>query len=205
MGSLPAASAPDLGWPDPTRSGGPGGTSTFFLKKVRNMLMSHPHPAMSSLTTSNTAAILYGPRDIRIEDRTIWAPDAAHVQIQVASTGLCGSDLHYYSAGRNGDFAVRAPLVLGHESAGTITALGAGVAVSHPHLRVGQRVAIEAGISCRNCAYCEKGRYNLCKGMRFCSSAARFPHVDGTLQERMNHPAFVVHPYVFLAPVQSRS
>lgn len=91
--------------------------------------------------------------------------------------------------GRNGDFAVRAPLVLGHEAAGVVTAIGAGV----NNFTVGQRVAIEAGVFCRTCSYCEKGRYNLCKSMRFCSSAAVYPHADGTLQTRMNHPAYVLH------------
>ena len=105
--------------------------------------------------------------------------------------------VHYYSHGRNGDFAVRAPLVLGHESAGIVTAVSAGST-----LHVGQRVAIEAGIFCRSCPFClgtspnshGKPRYNLCKNMRFCSSAARFPHVDGTLQTHFNHPAYVLHP-----------
>lgn len=82
--------------------------------------------------------------------------------------------------------------MLGHESAGVITALGSEVS----GLRVGQRVAIECGVMCRNCDYCKKGRYNLCKGMRFCSSAKTFPHLDGTLQERMNHPSYLLHPYV---------
>ena len=98
--------------------------------------------------------------------------------------------VHYYAHGRNGDFVVQAPLVLGHEAAGVVTAVGPGV----KNLVVGQRVAIEAGIMCNNCSYCSKGRYNLCKNMRFCSSAKTFPHADGTLQERMNHPAHVLHP-----------
>lgn len=101
--------------------------------------------------------------------------------------------VHYYAHGRNADFAVQAPLVLGHEAAGIITAVGPGV----KNLTPGQRVAIEAGICCRTCDFCKKGRYNLCKGMRFCSSAAVFPHADGTLQQRMNHPAHALHPYVY--------
>ena len=100
--------------------------------------------------------------------------------------------VHYYLHGRNGDFAIRDPLVLGHESAGIVTAIGSGVT----HLRVGQRVAIEAGIMCNECEFCKKGRYNLCKSMRFCSSAKTYPHLDGTLQERMNHPARLLHPCV---------
>ncbi|KAF9479786.1 GroES-like protein [Pholiota conissans] len=140
--------------------------------------------------SASTAAVLYGPRDIRIVNRQIWSPTDGHAQVHVVSTGLCGSDLHYYTHGRNGDFAVRAPLVLGHESAGIVTAVSSKVS----GLRVGQRVAIEAGISCRACSFCESGRYNLCRNMRFCSSAARYPHLDGTLQSRMNHPAHVLHP-----------
>lgn len=143
-------------------------------------------------TTTTTAAILYPPSQIRVENRSLWFPKAGHAQVQVLATGLCGSDLHYFSDGRNGDFAVCLPLVLGHEAAGIVTALGPGVS----NLVVGQRVAIEAGINCRTCDFCIKGRYNLCKGMRFCSSAARYPHVDGTLQSKLNHPAHILHPYV---------
>ncbi|EGO03885.1 hypothetical protein SERLA73DRAFT_84062 [Serpula lacrymans var. lacrymans S7.3] len=136
------------------------------------------------------AIVLHGPRDLRPEERSVWPPQHNHAQVAVMSTGLCGSDLHYYLEGRNGDFALQAPLVLGHESAGIVTAVGPGV----KNLITGQRVAIEAGIMCNHCDYCSKGRYNLCKGMRFCSSAKTFPHSDGTLQDRMNHPAHVLHP-----------
>ncbi|EIN08313.1 GroES-like protein [Punctularia strigosozonata HHB-11173 SS5] len=145
---------------------------------------------MSSTTTTQTAAVLHGPRDLRLEQRTVWPPKHDEAQVEILSTGLCGSDLHYYLHGRNGDFALQAPLVLGHEAAGVVTAVGAGVR----HLVPGQRVAIEAGIMCNQCNYCGSGRYNLCKGLRFCSSAKTFPHLDGTLQNRMNHPAHVLHP-----------
>ncbi|CDO71113.1 hypothetical protein BN946_scf184844.g117 [Trametes cinnabarina] len=136
------------------------------------------------------AVVLHGAKDLHYEERTLWPPHQGQAQVAVMATGLCGSDLHYYVHGRNGDFVVQAPLVLGHEAAGIVTAVGPGV----KHLVPGQRVAIEAGIMCNNCSYCAKGRYNLCKNMRFCSSAKTFPHADGTLQERMNHPAHVLHP-----------
>ncbi|KAF5314743.1 hypothetical protein D9611_007070 [Ephemerocybe angulata] len=140
-----------------------------------------------------SAAVLYpgSGRDLRVEDRDIWGPNPTEVQIAVAATGLCGSDLHYYAHGRNGDFMVKQHIVLGHEAAGVVTAVGSDVLEG---IRVGDRVAIEAGIYCRQCSFCEKKRYNLCKSMKFCSSASVFPHFDGTLRERMNHPAFVVHP-----------
>jgi len=136
------------------------------------------------------AAVLYGPKDLRYEARTLWPPRSNEAQVKVVATGLCGSDLHYYVHGRNGDFALQAPLVLGHESAGIVTAVGSGV----KNLVVGQRVAIEAGVMCNDCGFCSKGRYNLCKGLRFASSAKTFPHLDGTLQQYMNHPAHVLHP-----------
>ena len=101
--------------------------------------------------------------------------------------------MHYYLEGRNGDFAIKHPLVLGNEAAGTIMSVGVGVWNLYP----GQQVAIEAGVMCRRCDFCKSGRYNLCKSMRFASSAKVFPHLDGTLQDRMNHPGYVLHPSVF--------
>ncbi|KZV95735.1 GroES-like protein [Exidia glandulosa HHB12029] len=142
------------------------------------------------------AAVLYGPKDLRLETRPIHAPQEGQVQVAVVSTGLCGSDHHYYTHGRNGDFALKAPLVLGHEAGGVVTAIGPGVS----GFKVGQRVAIEPGIPCsssshaKKCRYCLDGRYNLCNNMRFCSSAKTFPHLDGTLQGFMNHPADRLFP-----------
>lgn len=160
-----------------------------------------------ALLPTQLAAVLHGPRDIRVETRPVWPPQRGQVQVQVEATGLCGSDrmyltmlpgldshsfpVHYYLHARNADFTVKSPLCLGHESAGTITAVGPEVT----GLTIGQRVAIEPGIRCNNCDYCSSGRYNLCKGLRFCSSAKTFPHADGTLQEKFNHPSWVVHPY----------
>ncbi|KAJ3754705.1 GroES-like protein [Lentinula raphanica] len=154
-----------------------------------------------------TAAVLHGPKDLRLEQRSLWAPEPGQCQVEIKVTGLCGSDLHYYLAGRNGDFAIRSPLALGHESSGVITALGPGVATQYPHLRVGMRVAIECGIPCRSlntdgsertkdnaCKHCLSHRYNLCKNLRFCSSAKTFPHRDGMLQHKVNHEAWCLHP-----------
>jgi D-xylulose reductase len=64
------------------------------------------------------------------------------VKIAIHTVGVCGSDVHYYTHGRIGPFVVNAPMVLGHEAAGTITEVGAGVT----HLRVGDRVCMEPGI-----------------------------------------------------------
>ena len=52
------------------------------------------------------------------------------------SVGICGSDVHYWVAGRIGDFIVRAPMVMGHEASGRVVAVGEGVT----HLQVGEGV-----------------------------------------------------------------
>ncbi|KAL5498943.1 hypothetical protein ACEPAH_1461 [Sanghuangporus vaninii] len=162
-----------------------------FSFNTNSFLLSRSHlPASPLSLPSTSAAVCYGPSDLRVDSRPLWPPAPGEATIALGPTGLCGSDLHYYTHGRNGDFALRAPLVLGHEAAGTVTALGPGVTT----LRVGQRVAVECGVMCGDCNKCKEGRYNLCKGMRFASSAKTFPHLDGTLQERMNHPAHLLHP-----------
>ncbi|KLT42399.1 xylitol dehydrogenase, partial [Cutaneotrichosporon oleaginosum] len=138
--------------------------------------------------TKQKAAVCHGALDLRVEDRPVREPGEGEVQVAMGVTGLCGSDLHYYLHGANGTFKIRDPLVLGHESCGIVTAVGPNTS-----LAVGDRVALEVGISCRTCAYCKEGRYNLCPEMRFCSSAKTHPHLDGTLCEVMVHPAHLCH------------
>ena len=123
------------------------------------------------------------------EPRSLDAPASGEVQVAVRATGLCGSDLHYYGHYRNGDIIVKEPLSLGHESSGEVVAVGSDVS----GLRVGDRVALEVGQPCGTCARCEEGRYNICPAMRFRSSAKSFPHAQGTLQDRINHPAAWCH------------
>ena len=59
---------------------------------------------------------------------------SVEVQLLMHSVGICGSDVSYWKKGHIGDFIVKAPLVLGHESAGTVSKVGAGVT----HLKVGK-------------------------------------------------------------------
>ena len=73
------------------------------------------------------AAVLVEPGRIEMEERPIPTPAAGDVLIRVSSVGVCGSDTHYYRHGRVGSFVVDAPLVLGHEAAGTIVGVGEAV------------------------------------------------------------------------------
>ncbi|MDQ2755160.1 MAG: NAD(P)-dependent alcohol dehydrogenase [Actinomycetota bacterium] len=129
------------------------------------------------------AAVLRGVGDVVIEDRPVPRPGPHEVLCRVEAVGVCGSDVHYYEHGRIGDFVVESPMVLGHESAGRVVAVGDRVAAD----RVGQRVSIEPGVPDFTCAECRAGRYNLCPGMRFFAT----PPIDGSLSEYVVvHEAF---------------
>jgi L-iditol 2-dehydrogenase len=115
--------------------------------------------------------VLHAPGDVRLEDRPVPQPGPREVLMEVTAVGVCGSDVHYYEHGRIGPFVVEAPLVLGHESAGRVAALGEG-ASAHA---VGDRVTLEPGVPCGRCRECRAGRYNLCGDVRFFAT----PPVDG--------------------------
>ncbi|PSR78470.1 chaperonin 10-like protein [Coniella lustricola] len=142
-----------------------------------------------SQTQTVRASVLHGAKDLRVEERTLPALAPSDILVSVKSTGLCGSDLHYFSHFRNGDILVREPLTLGHESAGIVTAVGPAVT----HLQPGDAVALEVGLPCNECHLCRAGRYNICRAMRFRSSAKSLPHAQGTLQDLIAHPAHLAH------------
>ncbi|KAI4911503.1 hypothetical protein J4E85_011172 [Alternaria conjuncta] len=152
-------------------------------------MSSESKPDVAQGARNIRASVLHGAKDLRIENRTLFPPSPTELQISVRSTGLCGSDLHYYRHYRNGDIIVREPMSLGHESAGVVVDVGSEVS----GFKVGDKVALEVGQPCENCERCKEGRYNICKGMKFRSSAKAFPHAQGTLQDRINHPAAWCH------------
>jgi NADPH:quinone reductase-like Zn-dependent oxidoreductase len=59
----------------------------------------------------NPSAVLYGPGDVRIEDRPVPEPGSGEVQVEVTAIGVCGSDVHYYDHGRIGSHVVESPMV----------------------------------------------------------------------------------------------
>lgn len=136
---------------------------------------------MAGAKGDNLSAVLYKMDDLRLEQRPIPEPGDNDVQIQVHSVGICGSDVHYWTRGAIGNFIVREPMVLGHESSGTVVKTGKNVT----HLKPGDRVAIEPGVPCRNCNFCKGGRYNLCPDIVFCATP---PH-HGTLTRFYTHAA----------------
>jgi L-idonate 5-dehydrogenase len=123
--------------------------------------------------------VLYGQQDIRLEEREIPRPQAGQVLIRFGYGGICGSDMHYYFKGANGDFVVKHPFVLGHEVSGVVIEAGSGVKA----LKSGDRVTINPNLPCGQCLYCRSGRENLCANVRFLGTASTMPHTDGAYQE----------------------
>jgi D-xylulose reductase len=131
---------------------------------------------MPQLPTENPSFVLKALKEVALE--TIPTPKITNpynVIVQIAQTGICMSDVHYWQRGRIGDFILTSPIVLGHESAGTVVKIGTSV----KNLKLGDRVAIEPGVPCRHCDYCRSGGYNLCADTVF---AATPPH-NGTLSK----------------------
>ena len=103
------------------------------------------------------------------------------VKIAIKACGICGSDIHYYVHGRIGDFIVNEPMILGHESSGVVTEVGANV----KNLKVGDRVCMEPGIPDFKSVETLKGMYNLDPAVRFWAT----PPIHGCLRETVVHPA----------------
>src|SRR5919202_1096282 len=132
------------------------------------------------------ASVLYGPRDLRLEERAPGPVPADRVRLRFRAGGICGSDLHYYLHGRSGPFELKEPLTLGHEFVGEVAEVGAGVEGVTP----GARVAVDPSLPCRRCRSCREGRENLCENMRYYGSASVFPHVQGGFREAVDvHPS----------------
>lgn len=126
---------------------------------------------------------LHGPRDLRADQiADPPEPGRGEALIRVASAGICGSDLHTYQDGRIGDTRVAHPLVLGHEFAAEVLAVGAealdGMA---RQILPGTRIAVDPAEACGRCEQCEQGNPNLCLHLKFCGL---FPQ-DGCYRERM--------------------
>ncbi|EJT47281.1 hypothetical protein A1Q1_03910 [Trichosporon asahii var. asahii CBS 2479] len=129
----------------------------------------------------NTACVLLKKRSIVVRETPmpILQPDG--VLVKVIASGICGSDLHNYTAGGVGGRPVTEPLVMGHESAGEVIAVG-DMVKTH---KVGDRVAVEPGLPCRRCKNCKEGRMNICLDAHYCGS----PGSVGSLSRYFALPA----------------
>jgi L-iditol 2-dehydrogenase len=125
----------------------------------------------------NRAAVMTGIGEIEIEERPDPSPGPRQAVVRIEAVGVCGSDTAYFKVGRIGDYIVDGPLILGHEVAGQVESVGSEVT----NVKAGDRVAIEPGTPCRDCAECLAGRYHLCPSLVFLAT----PPYDGALLSRL--------------------
>lgn len=126
-------------------------------------------------------------RPLDVIDVPMPVPGAGQALIKVAGCGLCHTDLHYVDHGV--ETFKKPPLILGHEIAGTVTALGSS-ANGKSRTVVGDRVLVPSVLSCGHCSFCRQGRENLCANLTMLGN-----NIDGGYAE------YVVVPAAELVPV----
>jgi 2-desacetyl-2-hydroxyethyl bacteriochlorophyllide A dehydrogenase len=126
-------------------------------------------------------AVLVAPRRFDIADRLRTDPALGEAVVRIAATAVCHTDLSIY-AGEHPN--VRYPVVLGHEAAGVVEAVGAGTRIA-----AGTRVVINPIIACGACDCCRRGDENLCRRAGLLGR-----EMDGSLAEHVTLPERYLHP-----------
>lgn len=133
-----------------------------------------------------TAAVLYGKRDVRIEQVPIPRVDPGEVLVRIRAALTCGTDLKVYRQGFHARMIVP-PAVFGHELAGVVEEIGEGVESFSPGMRV---VAANSG-PCNRCFYCERHLANLCEDLQF---------INGAYAEFIKIPQRIVRQNLLILP-----
>jgi len=125
----------------------------------------------------------------RLDVRDLPTPEVGErdVLVRVRACGICGSDVHGYdgSSGRR-----LPPVVMGHEAAGVVERVGAGVA----RFAAGARVTFDSTVSCGACVYCRQGRVNLCDHRTILGVSCADFRRAGAYAEYVSVPEHIVYP-----------
>jgi propanol-preferring alcohol dehydrogenase len=141
------------------------------------------------------AAVFHGPgQPLAIEEVPTPSPGPGEILMKVAACGVCHTDLHYIEHGV-ATFK-KPPLILGHEAAGTVAALGPGVT----NFKVGDRILLPAVVTCGRCTLCRTGRENICSQMVMFGN-----NVDGAYAEFVVAPAKDAFPLPEEVPLEEGS
>ncbi len=123
------------------------------------------------MSVTMPAVRIHGPGDVRHEWVDVPGVGPDEVRIEIAHTGICGTDLHIYDGWQMGAMVTlpNYPAVIGHELAGTIVEVGSAVTTR----RVGERVTVQPQVYCGVCVMCERGSGNMCRNkIRFSRGGA---------------------------------
>ena len=129
---------------------------------------------------NNKAVFMNGTNEMFTKEIDVPVVGDKDVLVKVDTVGICGSDLHYYQHGKIGDFIVEGEFILGHECSGEVVEIGKEV----KNLAIGDRVALEPGVTCGKCEFCKAGKYNLCRDVEFFAT----PPYHGVLANYVKHP-----------------
>jgi L-iditol 2-dehydrogenase len=135
----------------------------------------------------NIAVFTNPNHELYLRSSDIPTPGEGECLIHVRSTGICGSDVHFWKAGHIGAMVVEDEAGLGHESAGVVIAIGPNVS----RFKEGDRVTLECGVPCMKttCFSCRNGTYNGCPDVVFFST----PPYHGTMTRYHVHPENWLH------------
>ena len=133
------------------------------------------------------ALLLTAPGTLAVADIDVPTPGPDEIRIRVAACGICGSDVHGFTGATGRRIP---PLVMGHEAAGTVVAVGTGVT----DLEVGTRVAIDSTVFCGACAHCAAGRENLCARRQVLGVSCGDYRRHGCFAELVAVPRRCLHP-----------
>jgi L-iditol 2-dehydrogenase len=132
------------------------------------------------------ALLLTEYNHLEVKDVPAPIPDADEILIQVSACGICGSDVHGYdgSTGRR-----IPPIVMGHEAAGTVVAVGSEV----DNFKQGDRVTFDSTVYCARCEYCLKGEVNLCNHRQVIGVSCKEFRRAGAFAEFLTVPARIAY------------
>jgi L-iditol 2-dehydrogenase len=133
-----------------------------------------------------TAAVLYGKEDLRLERVAVPQAGAGELVVRVGAALTCGTDLKVYRRGYHA-MMLRPPVPFGHELAGVVEEVGAGVSA----FKVGDRVVALNSAPCDVCFFCRHGQQNLCEDLLF---------NNGAYAEFIRIPARIVEKNTLLVP-----
>jgi (R,R)-butanediol dehydrogenase/meso-butanediol dehydrogenase/diacetyl reductase len=128
------------------------------------------------------AAFYNGNQTITVGECTPVPPEAGQVQLKISHCGICGTDLHIYHGAM--DKRVHLPQIMGHETSGTVAALGAGV----EGFTIGDPVAVMPLNPCNECPACQAGHSHICQNLKFLGI-----DTPGAFQSYWTVPAHTLH------------
>lgn len=153
------------------------GSGPTHSRDKRHEILKAPFPNPSLQVTAD--------HKLKTVEAPVYAPGPGEALVHVKTTGICGSDVHFWKSGRIGSLVVEGDCILGHEGTGVVVKCGEGVV----GLKPGDRVAIEPGVPCEQCFLCRMGKYNLCEDVQFMGV---YPY-HGSLQRYKVHSARWLH------------